>query len=51
MVYSNFDSRVTTAARIPEDRFQLLRELEKLVKRERALRREARLNRKTAKPA
>jgi hypothetical protein len=51
MVYSNFDSRVTSTARIPEDRFQLLRKLEELVKRDRALRREARLNRKSVKPS
>ncbi|NLT71294.1 MAG: hypothetical protein GXX91_11450 [Verrucomicrobiaceae bacterium] len=43
MVYSNFDARIKSPCRIPEDRLKLVRELERQVKEARELRRLARL--------
>lgn len=43
MVYSNFDARIKSPCRIPEDRLKLVREMERQVKEARQLRRLARL--------
>ena len=43
MVYSNFDARMKSPCRIPEDRLKLVREMERQVKEARQLRRLARI--------
>jgi hypothetical protein len=48
MVYSNFDARMKSPCRIPEDRLKLVREMERQVKEARRLRRLARLAEKVA---
>lgn len=51
MVYSNFDARMKSPCRIPEDRLKLVRELERQVKEARELRRLARLASLAARPS
>jgi hypothetical protein len=43
MVYSNFDARMKSPCRIPEDRLKLVREMERQVRETRKLRRLARI--------
>lgn len=47
MIYSNFDVRMKSPCRIPEERLKLVREMEQRVKEVRELRRVARLANKT----